>query len=529
MVDFKKLPDDFGQLKKIISNLLGDNISKERRIDLLLEEIELWKKRIFAPKTERFTGEGDGQQYLFNEAEIEADKEPCGKIESEKIQVAGYTKRKKGREKLPSSLPREIVDIDIEEKDKTCAADVKRTFIKWEISEKLDIKPPEVKVIQTRRAVYGCPDSCCVLCEEENDTPVKTAPVQPQLLEKSIVTPGLAAFILTSKYCDHLPYYRLESIFNRYGIDISRQTMCRWTIQLYGKFRIFTELFRKEIFSGPLIGIDETTMQVIMELGRAAQTKSYLWVFRGGNPRAPTILFEYRETRSGKFLLDRLKDYKGYIQTDGYAGYDALDDFPDITLIACWAHARRIFNDAAVASKNKGSAHVALSMIQRLYLTEKQGKDLDPDKRKQLRQEHSVPVLEKIKEWLDKKSAGLLPEGYLGKAIRYTLKFWPRLVRYVEDGIIPIDNNGVENALRPECLGKKNWLFAFTPSGAEASAFHYSIIETAKANGLDPYWYMRYLFQQLIHAKSEDNLKALMPQYVDKSRIREYRIPGKWG
>jgi transposase len=278
-----------------------------------------------------------------------------------------------------------------------------------------------------------------------------------------------------------------------------------------------------------LIGIDETTMQVIMELGRAAQTKSYLWVFRGGNPQAPTVLFEYRETRSGKFLLDRLKDYKGYIQTDGYAGYDALDDFSDITLIACWAHARRMFNDAAVASKNKGSAHLALSMIQRLYLIEKQGKDLDPDERKQLRQEHSVPVLDKIKEWLDKKSEGLLPEDYLGKAIAYTLKFWPRLTRYVEDGIIPIDNNGVENALRPECLGKKNWLFAFTPSGAEASAFHYSVIETAKANGLDPYWYMRYLFEQLIHAKSEDDFRALMPQYIDKSKIREYRMPGKWG
>jgi transposase len=215
MVDLATLPNDFGQLKIIISKLLGDNIAKEKRIDLLLEEIDLWKKRIFAPKTERFTGEENGQQYLFNEAEVEVDRETCGKIESEIIQVAGYTKKKKGREKLPSSLPREIVDIDIEETDKTCAAGVKRTFIKWEISEKLDIKPPEVKVIQTRRAVYGCPDSCCVLCEEENETPVKTAPVQPQLLDKSIVTPGLAAFILTSKYCDHLPYYRLESIFNR--------------------------------------------------------------------------------------------------------------------------------------------------------------------------------------------------------------------------------------------------------------------------------------------------------------------------
>jgi transposase len=529
MVDLGTLPNDFEQLKEIISNLLNDKIAKERRIDLLLEEIELWKKRIFAPRTERFAGKLDGEQYLFNEAEIEVDKENFEKCESEQIQVSGYSKKKKGRTKLPASLPREIVDIDIDEKEKTCAAGKIRTFIKWEISEKLDIKPPEVKVIQTRRAVYGCPDSCCVICEEASETPVKTAPVQPQLLEKTIVTPGLAALIVTSKYCDHLPYYRLDSIFNRYGIDISRQTMCRWTILLYEKYKIFTELFWEEILAGPLIGIDETTMQVIQEPFRSAQTKSYLWVFRGGNPRAPTIFFMYRETRSGKFLLERLKDYKGYIQTDGYTGYDALDDFPGITLIGCWAHARRMFTDAAVASKNKGSAHLALSMIQQLYLIEKKAKCLDPDQRKQLRQESSVPALKKIKDWLDEKSEGLLPEGYIGKAIKYALKFWPRLARYVEDGIIPIDNNGVENALRPECLGKKNRLFSYTPSGAEASAFHYSLSETAKVNGLDPYWYMRYLFENIIHAKSEDDFRALMPQYVNKMNIREYHMPAKWG
>jgi transposase len=530
MAELGTLPNDVGKLKEIISNLLGDISAREKRIDLLLEEIDLWKKRLFGPKTERFAERDEWQQDLFNEAEMESDKETCEKNENESTtHVKGYTRIKKGRKKLPASLPREIVDTDVDEKDKLCAAGKERKFVKWEITEKLDIKPPEVKVIQTRRAVYGCPDSFCVGCEDANDTPVKTAPAQPQLLEKTILTPGLAAFILVSKYCDHLPYYRLESIFNRYGIDISRQTMCRWTIQLYAKYKIFTELFQKEILSGPLIGIDETTMQVITEPDRAAQTKSYLWVFRGGNPMAPSILFEYRETRSGKFLIERLRDYAGYIQTDGYVGYDALDDLLGIILIACWAHARRMFNDAAVASKNKGSAHEALSMIQRLYLIEKQGKDLDPDDRKRLRQESSVPVLDKIKKWLDKKAQGLLPEGYLGKAIAYTLKFWPRLVRYVEDGLIPIDNNGVENALRPECLGKKNWLFAFTPSGAEASAFHYSLIATAKANGLDPYWYLRYLFEKIIDADSKDDFRSLLPQYIDKSKIREYRMPRKWG
>ena len=528
MIALESLPNDVGELKEIISNLLDANNAKERKIDLLLEEIELWKKRIFKPKSERYLGEDNGQQFLFNEAEMETDKESVTSNQREKITVSGYSRKKAGRTKLPASLPREIIDIDINKEDKTCAAGKERKFIKWEISEKLEIKPPEIKVIQTRRAVYGCPDPCCVTCEEQEDTPIRTAPLQPQLLEKTIITPGLAAFILTSKFCDHLPFYRLERIFKRYDIDICRQTMCRWAIELYRKLGIFIELFWKELLSGPMIGIDETTLQVIMEPGRKAQTKSYLFVFRGGNPRAPTILFEYKETRSAKFLLDRLNHYKGYIQTDSYRSYNALEELSGITLIGCWAHARRRFDEAAAVSKNSGSAHVALSMIQKLYLIEEKGKELEPDERKQLRQEKAVPVLETIKEWLDKKKPEILPESYLGKAVGYACKYWSRLVRYVEDGIVPIDNNGVERALRPECIGKKNWLFAFTPSGAEASSFHYSVIESAKANFLDPYWYLRYLFENIIHAKTEDDFMALMPQYVDKSRIREYRLPGKW-
>jgi transposase len=386
-----------------------------------------------------------------------------------------------------------------------------------------------VKVIVTKRAVYGCPDSTCVACEEEGESPVKTAPLPPQLLEKTIVTPGLFSYLIASKFCDHLPYYRLEKIFMRYKIDITRQTMCRWTIKIFQKYSILKELLWKELLTGPLIGIDETTMQVILESGRSAKTKSYLWVFRGGNARAPTVIFMYRETRSAKFLLELLKDYTGYIQTDGYIGYNDLEILTTIILIACWSHARRKFDESAKASKNKGSAKEALSMIQKLYLIEVKIKDKDPGEKKRIRQEKAVPILETIKTWLDEKKLQVLPESLIGKAVNYAYKLWPRLIRYVNDGNIPIDNNGVENALRPECLGKKNWLFAYTPSGANASAFFYSLIETAKANGLEPYWYLRYLFNKIITAKTEEDFRILLPQYVDRTEILEYRLPEKWG
>ena len=224
-----------------------------------------------------------------------------------------------------------------------------------------------------------------------------------------------------------------------------------------------------------------------------------------------------------------LKDYTGYIQTDGYKGYNDLEILTTIILIACWSHARRKFDESAKASKNKGSAKEALSMIQKLYLIEAKIKDKDPEEKKRIRQEKAVPILETIKTWLDEKKLQVLPESLIGKAVNYAYKLWPRLIRYVNDGNIPIDNNGVENALRPECLGKKNWLFAYTPSGADASAFFYSLVETAKANGLEPYWYLRYLFNKIITAKTEEDFRILLPQYVDRTDILEYRLPEKWG
>ena len=228
MIDTAKLPDDVKELKQIITKLKK---TYENKIDILLEEIELWKKRLFGPKSEKFYDDEE-QGLLFNEAETgyDEDENSFKKTDTE-VEIKGHKRIKKGRKKLPESLEREIVVIDIEDDEKICAAGKERKFLGWEISEKLDIKPPKVKVIQIKRAKYGCPDSYCVLCEDSEEKAVKTAEMPPQLLDKSILTPGLLSYLVTSKYCDHLPYYRQEQIYTRYGIDISRQSMCRWTIE----------------------------------------------------------------------------------------------------------------------------------------------------------------------------------------------------------------------------------------------------------------------------------------------------------
>lgn len=533
VTDIERLPNDVKELKNIIIDLnntfLNEKNNYEKKIDILLEEIKLWKNRLFGAKSEKYYNDEYNQSLLFNEAELGFDENKKSARKEEKLEIKAHQRVKRGRKKLPESLPREVRIIDIPESEKVCASGKQRKLINWEISEKLDIKPPEVKVIQTKRAVYGCPDSTCVICEEQEKPSVIKATMPLQLLDKSILTAGLFSFIITSKYCDHLPYYRLDNIFNRYGIDISRQTLSRWTILIYEKYKVLKELLWEELLSGPLIGIDETTMQVIKEEGRSAKRKSYLWVFRGGDPKAPAILFKYRETRQTTFLLELLKEYRGYIQTDGYENYKELEALKDIILTACWAHARRKFDEAAKASKNKGSAYEALSMIRKLYLIEKQAKEYTEEERQALREREAVPVLKKIKEWLDVKHYQVLPESLIGKAVNYALKLWPRLSNYVNDGCIPIDNNGVENALRPECLGKKNWLFAYTPSGANASAFFYSLVETAKANGLEPYWYLRYLFKHIITAKSKEDLRTLLPQHVAIDKILEYQIHQRYG
>ena len=261
---------------------------------------------------------------------------------------------------------------------------------------------------------------------------------------------------------------------------------------------------------------------------RSNKTKSYMWIFRGGDPDRPVLVYQYHQSRSGNVVSKYLKGYKGYVQSDGFSGYDFIDYDPEIIHVGCWAHVRRKFVDVLKASGKResvkgrtGNAGKAVDYIRRLYAIEKSAteKGLGYKEICEERQKHAKPILDDFKGWLEEISYKTPPKGLLGKAISYTLGQWDRLVRYIEDGRLRPDNNLAENAIRPFVVGRKNWLFSGHPNGARASAALYSLIETAKANNLEPYQYLRYLFDKLPHAKSKDDYKALLPNGLAREQL----------
>lgn len=348
----------------------------------------------------------------------------------------------------------------------------------------------------------------------------------PEMIPKSITTPSLLSHIFISKFCDALPFYRQEQQFKRYGVEITRASMCNWALKVANRLKPLLEMLRLWILSGPLISMDETTVQVLSEPGRKPQTKSHSWVFRGGLPGIPGLYYHYAPTRSGKVAETFLSDFRGHVQTDGYAGYNFLDTKPGIIHCGCWANVRRKFNDVDKAAgdkyRAKGKANHALSLIRNLYLIEREAKNKGFDEKHtyQLRQERSKPIVEKLEIWLRENVIKIPPRSLLGKSFNYTLSQWPRLIKFLDNGLVRMDNNLIENAIRPFVIGRKNWLFNVTPEGARASASFYSLIETAKANGLEPSKYLRYLFEKFPYAKTSEDVFNLLPMNILKIDLK---------
>ncbi len=518
-----KLPNNPEELKAIILN--NELIhSKDEHITILEEQIRVLKKAIFGSKSEKrhVDDEVSRQLHLFNEAEFWPNPKPRKSWSS----LSTPAINRNANPFLPN-LPRIEVIEDIDESEKVCACGAELSRIGEETCEKLDIIPAKIQVIRTIRPKYACKN--CEGVESEGPT-VKIAPPPPQIIPKGIATPGLVAHIAVSKYADGLPLYRQENIFSRYGIELNRSTMAGWMVKAAEGCNPLTDLLYKELHSGPLVNVDETPVQVLNEPGRANTTKSYMWVFRGGSPDKPVILFKYSETRSGEVPREVLAGYSGYCQTDAFSGYDGLEAaHPGIILVGCFAHVRRNFvkviDARGKAAKNKpGSAEVALEYIGKLYKIEKiaRERELSPEEIVCLRKEQAVPVLEEFKAWMDKRLSQTPPKGLLGQALSYALTRWHKLIRYVENGHITPDNNAAENALRPFVVGRKNWLFAGHPNGAHASATLYSLIETAKACGLEPYQYLRFLFSKIPYARSEEDYSALLPQNLTPEILSQH-------
>lgn len=495
---------------------------RDEEITLLHEQIRHLKARLFGRKSEKdvFLLEDSGQESLFVEEEVEAVKP--GKDGDEEVEIPAH-KRKRRSRGLPDHLSRQVTLIDLPEAEKSCCGTV-MAKIGEETAERLVHKPAEMYVEVEVRPKYAC-----TICEgeETQGKTVKIAPLPPRILEKSFATPSLLAQILTARFVDGLPYYRQEKQYKRLGVDLSRSLMCMWVVKVADKCLALFKLLEQAARAGPLVGIDETTFQVMNELGRCNKTKSYMWVLRGGLPKKPVILFYYHPRRSGDFAKILLEGYKGYVQTDGYGAYDYLDKIRDVVHLGCWAHVRRKFVAVIKARRRHKKSQPTYSdqviaLIKELYAVETiaRKKNLPDEEFLALRKRDAVPVLNRIRALLDRLEGKVPPKSLLGKAVKYALSNWPRLTRYLEQPYLRPDNNLVENAIRPFVIGRKASLFSGHPTGARATALLYSLVETARANGWSPYAYLLYMLEKLPEAQTAQDYLALLPTAPPPSQRR---------
>lgn len=480
----------------------------EAKLKWLEEQLRLLQHKRFGVSSEKTL---PGQLELFNEIEKESNSELPEPI-LESISFQRRRKKRGQREAMLENLPVETIEYRLPTEEQVCSCCGGALHeMSTDIRQELVYIPAELKVKKHVKYVYSCRH-----CEhEEIHTPIKTAPTPKPAIPGSLASPSILAHIMTQKYVDGLPLYRQEQQFNRMGINLSRQTFANWMI--IGTDRWLSVLYNRMhslLLKLDLLMADETTLQVLHEPGRPATSKSYLWLYRTGKEGPPIILYDYQETRAGENPKNFLNGFKGYLQVDGYAGYHKV---PDVTLVGCWAHARRMYTDALKSmpanSTKPVTATEGLNICNQLFAMERKLKELDPKDRYDERLKQSKPVLDAYLSWLKIQEQKVLPKSALGKAIAYSLNQWDKLVAYLEDGRLEIDNNRSERSIKPVIIGRKNWLFANTPQGARASAIIYSMVETAKANGLNPFYYLRYLFEQLPNIDLTDDkaLDQLLP------------------
>ncbi|WP_427500839.1 IS66 family transposase [Methylomonas sp. MED-D] len=482
--------------------------------DLLKERVDAFLHRLYAAKSEARANPAQRDLFL-NEAEALA---PNGtpvaeEATPETVEVTGHNRKKRGRKPLDPHLPREIVRHELPESERICGHDgALLVEIGAEISEQLDIVPQQVRVIQHHRVKYACP--CC-------DESIRVTPAPVRIIPKGLLTETALAWVVTAKYQDSLPLYRQAALLSRFGGDLSRNTLAASMVRVGDAVQPIINLLRDHLLDADLILGDETVVQVLKESGRAAQSKSYLWAqMTGSGP--PIRLFSYTPGRGGTHAQPLYEGIKpgAVLMSDGYEVYNAIAASRGAIHLGCWAHARRYFveAEAAIPKAARGPEQLATQFIAamgELYAIETQTEDLSVEQRGQRRQEQSRPVLVKIEALLLQHLHAVIPGSLLGKALHYLSSQWSKLIRFVDNGAWPIDNNLCENAIRPFVVGRRNWLFCDTVAGARASANLYSLIETCKANSVDPYTYLVDLFRKLPTAKTVEEFEALLPWNLD--------------
>lgn len=485
----------------------------------LTRELAWYQEQFHINRANRFGRSSEqvpfDQMSFFNEAEAVS----YGQILPEPTldQVRPRKKQKGHKAKLTKDLPTETILYRLSEEEMDCpTCEMPLHEMKTEIRKELTVIPAQVMVTEHVQSVYACRN-----CQNNGSgkTPIVYAPMPKPVLENSLASPSMLAYVMSRKYADAMPLYRQEQQFQKEGLALSRQTLANWVVKASEKhLSLLYERMQGELLKSQVLHADETVLEVLREPGREASTQSYMWLFRTSGDRVPIVLYNYTPGRSGDYAKQFLAGFSGYLHTDGYAGYHKLSDGndpPDVIQVGCWAHARRRFMDAKKAL-SKGETVTStnidrgLSYCNQLFHLETQCKDLPFEKRYQYRLENALPVLEGYFSWVRSMENKVLPKSKLGDAILYSLRQETKLRNYLLDGRLEISNNRAERSIKPFVIGRKNWLFSNTPKGARASAVIYSIIETAKENHLKPFAYLEYLFHQL------PNLDHSNPAVLDR-------------
>lgn len=479
-------------------------------LERVFEKLRLARLRFFGRSSEKHSP--DQRSLVFNEAETQASIAPSESLGEDVAADPTPPRKRKPRRTLAQSVPAgtPVVDIvhDLPEAQRRCPHDGHALHvIGEEVSHQIDITLPKIELQRHVRLKYGC--RCC-------EQGVHTAPLAPQCLPGTLATASTAALIITSKFVDHLPFYRQTFAFKRIGLAVTRATLCQWTVKLGDLVVPLLNLLEEKLNGGDYLQIDESPLQVLREPGRSPQQQSYMWVRRALIEDKRIVLYHYSERRNGEVARELVDAFTGrYLQHDDCKAYNRVQQPKRLTHLGCHAHARRYFvNALKLTPKKQRAASVAQEAIdfyKQLYRIEDEIRGKPPQERLRRRQLDSVPILEQFEQWWREKLPAASPGTALGKALGYLAQQWPRLRVYVDDGALEIDNNGVENAIRPFAVGRKNWLFNTTPHGATASARLYSLIETAKANGLDPYFYLRFVFKELPKAQTLEDVERLLP------------------
>jgi len=498
----KQLPRDIDTLQDMV-------LAHRNRIQLLGKQIILFNHGKCGKSSEKCSQQAE----LLDEAEQEVDAGALlmavGVEDQIQTKASAATQAKSGRKPLSQFLPRVRTEHDLTDAGKICWCGCQKTCIGEDTSEQLDIIPALIQVLVHARKKYAC-KQC------ENGFQITALPDQP--IPKSNAIPGLLAHIAVAKYQDALPLYRLETIFKRLGLHLPRNTQANWMIKGTQLLQPIYNLLNDQLLSSGYIHIDETTVQVLNEPEKTAESKSYMWVRRTGDVDQPIVLFDYHPHWSSDVVTLLLGDYQGYLQTDDYGSYLIIGASVRVTHLGSMAHAHQKFIDAKKVMPSKkdkfSKADVVVEMIAVLYRIETEIKDKTAIEGIRVRQQKSIPQLDKIRAWLDKALENTLPKGKAGVAIAYLHRNWKKLTAYTKDGQLNIDNNCVENPIRPFAIGRKNWMFSDSQRGAKASAMYYSIIETAKANGIEPFMYLRTLFTQLPSYKTVEAYELLRPRNI---------------